>query len=46
MMIVTKIVMVLLETYLLNAVLWSNISVTIRTIQHWGTARETKVTLY
>ena len=32
--------MVLPETYLLNALLRHNISVPIRTIQHWGTARE------
>ena len=39
---VTQIVMVLQETYLLNAVLCHNISVTIRIIQYWGTAREPK----
>ena len=38
--IVTQIVMVLLETYSLNALLCPN---NIRTIQRWGTAREPKV---
>ena len=37
--IVTQIVMVLLETYLLSALI-CHISVPIRTIQHSGTARE------
>ena len=35
--------MVLLETYLLNAMVCRNISVTICAIQRWGTAREPKV---
>ena len=37
---VTHIVMVLQETYLLNAILCHNISVTIHTIQYRGTAKE------
>ena len=43
--IVTQIVMVLLETYLLNAFLRHNISVPVRTVQSWGTVREPKVAL-
>ena len=38
----TQIVMVLQETYLLNAALCHNISVTIHTIKYRGTAREPK----
>ena len=41
--IVTQIVMVLPETHLLNALLFHNISVSIRTIKRQGTAREPKV---
>ena len=40
---VAQIVMVLREAYLLNAPLCDNISVPIRTIDHWDTARESKV---
>ena len=36
-------VMVLLEAYLINALLRHNITVSIRTIQHWGIASESKV---
>ena len=44
----TQIVMVLQETYLLNAVLCYNISVMIHTntVQYWDTAREPKDALH
>ena len=41
---VTQIAMVLLETYLLNALLLQNVSVPICTIHFWNTTREPKVT--
>ena len=40
--IVTQIVMVLLETHWLNALFYYTVSIPIRTIQCWGTAREPK----
>ena len=39
-------VMVMLDTFLLNALLCHDISVSIRNIQHWATAREPKIAVY